>query len=245
MQLWFFGVRFLKNPHLVHADVIVETILLTATTTTIMRKDSGNVQKQLVQGVVAFIAFVLNIVFIPSVNSISVAVKSCMSRTEATQMLNTFVLPTTDKGTRIQLSSSWNRNSQLSTMVETKNNTHPVPMAGNDPILYDTYGEFPLHSLDILLDRVEELRSSSIDSQLLQGPPRRTKVVDLGSGCGRLALYMALTVGKQNPVTPVSDTGAVACTEAPSYLSTTTTNKDSLNVNTSHSIEKYPEDNNI
>lgn len=94
---------------------------------------------------------------------------SCLSRTEAAYVLDHHILPTTQKGARMLLGGVQGG----------------VAVTGDDPILFETYGEFPLRSLDTLLDRAEELLAAS-------GEPKRT-VVDLGSGCGRLALYMALS----------------------------------------------------
>jgi Putative methyltransferase len=122
--------------------------------------------------------------------SISVSVPCCMSRVDAVHMMDTLVLPLSDKGTRIQLSST------LCHDNTTTNHRLENVLTSTDPLLYDTYGEFPLSSLDILLDRAVELRDS-IGSVLSTDDPsgrhRKLKVVDLGSGCGRLALYMALT----------------------------------------------------
>jgi SAM-dependent methyltransferase len=108
-------------------------------------------------------------------------------------MLDTLVLPFSDKGTRIQLSST------VPCINTTTSHRLENVLTSKDPLLYDTYGEFPLSSLDILLDRVVELRdtSSTGGSNLYEGQPssryRKLRVIDLGSGCGRLALYMALT----------------------------------------------------
>jgi hypothetical protein len=62
---------------------------------------------------------------------------------------------------------------------------HVIP--GQDERLFQTYGEFPLDSLDTLLDRALQHQQEDIDEN------RPLTVVDLGSGCGRLILYMALT----------------------------------------------------
>lgn len=125
------------------------------------------------------------------VHSISVSVPCCMSRMDAVHMMDTLVLPLSDKGTRIQLSAVTVRQVNPTTKSGLEN-----LMTSKDPLLYDTYGEFPFSSLDILLDRVVELRGNG-DSHLSEDQTsfshRKLRVVDLGSGCGRLALYMALT----------------------------------------------------
>jgi hypothetical protein len=58
---------------------------------------------------------------------------------------------------------------------------------------------------------------------------------------GYINVECVQAVGTQNPVTPV--TPVLNPEEKDLYLSTT--KKDSINVNTAHSIEKYPEGNNI
>lgn len=60
----------------------------------------------------------------------------------------------------------------------------------NDPRTQFMYGEFPFDSFDLLVDRALEL----MDQTEKSGHPEKRKVmVDLGSGCGRLVLYAALT----------------------------------------------------
>jgi hypothetical protein len=61
-----------------------------------------------------------------------------------------------------------------------------LAIPGQDERLFQTYGEFPLDSLDTLLDRALQHRQQ-------QDENRPLTVIDLGSGCGRLVLYMALT----------------------------------------------------
>lgn len=99
----------------------------------------------------------------------------CLSRSEASNLIDTVILPSKAKGSRLQLSSlgspsAFNR-----------------VISGKDPALYETYGEFPLSSLDLLLDRAAQYVQPS------NCPDDRITVIDLGSGCGRLALYMALS----------------------------------------------------
>jgi hypothetical protein len=123
-------------------------------------------------------------------------VTSCLSRTEAATVLNTHALPVTQKTARMQ----------LATKSSDGVNDGCHVLLGSDPSLYDTYGEFPLSSLDILLDRFDELRQKfetddrsacgdNINNSNNSGefPKRRMNVIDLGSGCGRIAIYMALT----------------------------------------------------
>jgi hypothetical protein len=74
-------------------------------------------------------------------------------------------------------------------------------LSPSDPRLSLAYEEFPLHSFETLIQRANELReehSSQIAAD--EGPvtreaTRRGKLVDLGSGAGRLVVYGALVNG--------------------------------------------------
>jgi hypothetical protein len=72
-------------------------------------------------------------------------------------------------------------------------------ISAHDPRLSMTYAEFPLPSLDQLVDlAMTYLPKEQLQEQ--QGKP--TTLVDIGSGCGRLVFYLALTRGKaQEPWT--------------------------------------------
>jgi hypothetical protein len=65
----------------------------------------------------------------------------------------------------------------------------------NDPRLSMTYAEFPLTSLDELIDLgLQHMHSSSSLSE------NKSKcMIDLGSGCGRIGLYLAMTRKGGNP----------------------------------------------
>jgi len=103
------------------------------------------------------------------------ATTGSLSRTEAATLMDEFVLPAAEKGRRIALGAH-----QL---------VDGVAVDGKDPVLFETYGEFPLPSLDSLLDRAEEL----FGAEQSYSATARRKIVDIGSGCGRLALYMSLS----------------------------------------------------
>lgn len=62
------------------------------------------------------------------------------------------------------------------------------PVTPDDPRMSLAYGEFPLESADALID----LALSYITANDRERP---FQVLDLGSGCGRLAAYLALTRG--------------------------------------------------
>lgn len=108
----------------------------------------------------------------PSSLHIHCQTTTILSRSEAKNVLNNYVLPESQYGSRIA----------LGTKAQNLNDERGV-LTSNDPVLFETYGEFPLESLDVLLDRAETFLPTNDE---------RT-VVDLGSGCGRLALYMALS----------------------------------------------------
>lgn len=104
------------------------------------------------------------------------AATSFLSRAEASNVVNGILLPACDKGRRIAMGT------------EAQQLEEGVALDSKNPALFETYGEFPLDSLDVLLDQAEELLS--LDDLGFAGT--RT-IVDVGSGCGRLAIYMALS----------------------------------------------------
>ena len=63
----------------------------------------------------------------------------------------------------------------------------------SDPRMAYTYGEFPMSSLDELVDL------ALTHSERCKGKKEIT-LVDLGSGCGRLVLYSAMTRGREDNV---------------------------------------------
>jgi hypothetical protein len=64
---------------------------------------------------------------------------------------------------------------------------------GDDPIMAFTYGEFPTQSTDQLIDL-------AMPHVVMHQSSPRLEMIDLGSGCGRLVCYFALTRG--TPETP-------------------------------------------
>ena len=63
---------------------------------------------------------------------------------------------------------------------------HSKVITNDDPRNEYTYGEFPFDSFDLLVD----LAAGHLDEIT---PTRKKKMIDVGSGCGRLALYAGLT----------------------------------------------------
>jgi hypothetical protein len=129
---------------------------------------------------------------------------ACRSRSEAAHLIDTVLLRSDYRGQRLQLTSTLSttttHNGDESASVSATV-VAGMAVAGNDPRLFDTYGEFPLTSLDILLDRALELWTTTMttvptvseDAGLQSAAQQRCTVIDLGSGCGRLALYLALS----------------------------------------------------
>lgn len=73
---------------------------------------------------------------------------------------------------------------------------HSKVITNDDPRNEYTYGEFPFDSFDLLVDRainfVDEMTTTTQQEENNGGKQRR-KMVDVGSGCGRLVLYAGLT----------------------------------------------------
>ena len=138
----------------------------------------------------------------PAAANIAVAVRhrrgnAAMSRNEAAVLLNTDLLPKTDAGRRHTVGR---RAQKILPLVEKAGGSGErgciappgtsAAVRGRDPRLAATYGEFPLESLDALLDAAEPWRLPTTSTT---PAPREQTIVDLGSGCGRLCLYLALT----------------------------------------------------
>ena len=109
--------------------------------------------------------------------SASIIITPTLSRQDGRALLDSTLLPSTDYGYRISMGGDAQGLS-----------TH-VAVSPNDPRMGLTYGEFPLDSLDELLDRsLPHIGNSSSTASCI-------RMLDMGSGCGRLALYVALTRG--------------------------------------------------
>ena len=65
----------------------------------------------------------------------------------------------------------------------------------NDPRTQYTYGEFPFDSFDLLIDRALEYIKQNKAESIVEH--KKNTMVDLGSGCGRLVFYAALTRGNE------------------------------------------------
>lgn len=102
----------------------------------------------------------------------SASISQTLSRQEGQTLMDSTLLPSTEYGNRIE-SGGYAQGLPTS-----------VAVSPNDPRMFLTYGEFPLFSLDELLDLALPLVSGTC-----------IRMLDVGSGCGRLALYVALTRG--------------------------------------------------
>ncbi|CAJ1958814.1 unnamed protein product [Cylindrotheca closterium] len=116
-------------------------------------------------------------------SSSTFSTKSLLGREEAQSVINNVLMPQDLYGDRIGLG----RDAQG---IEAGTALDP-----NDPRLAMTYAEFPLTSLDQLIDLGLEHMPSK--SQAASRPT--TCMIDLGSGCGRIGLYLAMTRRGGNP----------------------------------------------
>lgn len=112
-----------------------------------------------------------------------------LSRTESADLVDTLLLPSKDYGKRSRLSRA---------IFE---DAAGVAISAKDPATSFTYGEFPFTSLDTLLDKALEYFSPQQGN--VGGSVR---FLDLGSGCGRLCLYLALSRGGSTLTTMTSST---------------------------------------
>ena len=110
-----------------------------------------------------------------SIHLLACSVSNRLDREQAVQALNFDILPATEYGKRIQAG----RDAQGIVAGQA--------VSSDDPVLAKTYGEFPLESFDILIDAAIK--------HLPQTSGKSLQFVDVGSGCGRLCLYTALTRG--------------------------------------------------
>jgi Putative methyltransferase len=123
----------------------------------------------------------------PSCYVVQLLTDISVTRIDAINILDTHVLPSADKGYRMNLNSNDQGISNTNTLETNQDSS--------------TYGEFPLNSLDILFDRIDqELNDEMLHSEettTTKRHRRTLKVVDIGSGCGRLVLYLAMTRPQQ------------------------------------------------
>lgn len=97
--------------------------------------------------------------------------------------MDTMLMPAEEHGERM----GWGRDAQG---LGCENLGTVGALSPSDPRLSRTYAEFPLSSFDELLDL--GLKYASLQESSSSASPT-VNLVDVGSGCGRLAFYAALT----------------------------------------------------
>lgn len=121
-------------------------------------------------------------------SSTSASVNHRLRREEAQAFLDDQLLPKQEYGERV----GWGRDAQG---LGSDDDATPLePLRPDDPRLSQTYAEFPLSSMDALLDLGMEYLPERKNKQ------RKISMVDLGSGCGRLVFYSAMTRGSNDQV---------------------------------------------
>jgi hypothetical protein len=109
-------------------------------------------------------------------------VKTC-SQEESVQIIESTLYPKSELGARIRLG------------MDAQGVKAGESLSNNDERNHFTYGEFPLESFDQLLDSaINHLIKDSAENNSIDG--KVLKLVDIGSGCGRLILHAAL--GRSN-----------------------------------------------
>jgi hypothetical protein len=110
--------------------------------------------------------------------------KKTFSRNEASNIIDTILFPTNQYKQRLKIA----RDAQFKTDDNNNNDDLNLNvMSADDPRLSFTYDEFPVQSMDQLLDlAVDEYKQ-------LHNGQKPNVLVDLGSGCGRLVLHAAVS----------------------------------------------------
>ncbi|KAL7487139.1 hypothetical protein ACHAW6_012740 [Cyclotella cf. meneghiniana] len=123
-----------------------------------------------------------------SINSASASALTRIDRSRAQQILDTVLCPTDEERDRTTAG--------MQAFASSSDDYRGRAIKGDDPRNQYTYGEFPYNSFDVLVDRALELmekqgevKKGSTDEKVTI----KKNMVDLGSGCGRLVLYAALT----------------------------------------------------
>ncbi|GAX23371.1 hypothetical protein FisN_15Lh088 [Fistulifera solaris] len=124
----------------------------------------------------------LHLTAVDSLSLVMTTATTILSRPKAATVIDEILFPQQEYGQRIALG----RRAQG---ISADHNDGSLLQA-KDERLYQTYGEFPLSSLDYLLDRA---LSVSTGKRLSDIQNDGLNVVDLGSGCGRLVYYLGLS----------------------------------------------------
>lgn len=107
-----------------------------------------------------------------------------LDRELAQDVMATVILPAGEYGNRIRYGKDAQGYTASSTII-----------TADDPRGVFTYGEFPMTSMDALVDLALSHYHKNNESD---GKQEHYTMIDLGSGCGRLVFYAALTRGQQH-----------------------------------------------
>ena len=122
-----------------------------------------------------------------SVTRSSATVNTSMDRPQAQQILADILCPPSEERDR--------NSAGMQAFTSAADDYRGRAIESNDPRNEYTYDEFPCDSFDLLVDRALELMEQE-GTIISDDMGRKEKImVDLGSGCGRLVLYAALTRG--------------------------------------------------
>ena len=120
--------------------------------------------------------------------SISFSVPRQVSREEGEQLIDQTLVPSSEYGIRLDIG----RDAQGLPRDEA--------FTVNDPRLDNTYGEFPLSSMDELLDLGVQYLDDKRDDLDPKDERSHISMVDVGSGFSRLVLYASLTRGRSDKI---------------------------------------------
>lgn len=112
-------------------------------------------------------------------NEIAASVSNRFSREEGLSIVDSSLFCLEDYGNRIRYGR------------EAQGLEPSLVVTANDPRMFRTYGEFPAHSTDELVD----LALPHVINAQNNADGKPIEMLDLGSGCGRLVFYFALTRG--------------------------------------------------
>lgn len=118
-------------------------------------------------------------------SSVSTFVKSTFLEPEASSIIHNELYPDTEYKLRMEIGRKDQFEDDLTYMNEA--------ISPDDPRLFKTYHEFPLHSMDSLV------KIASQEYTRINGDKPKA-LIDLGSGCGRLVLYAGLVNGSWTEV---------------------------------------------
>ena len=137
-----------------------------------------------------------------------------MTPKEAQSIITKRLYPSTEYQQRMELGDQAQINFSSSKSVSSASSITPPPMLRDDEELAYSYAEFPVESFHTLLDRAFYWKSH-FEQQPQSQQHKETKqdqyseeerescqhLVEIGSGCSKLALYAALVLNGNNAFT--------------------------------------------